>query len=255
LIDLDKVNPKFARPNSFCANSAFLPFILSTCCMFLAVGAAPDIDSFRNPLFIICFVVCVLSVFLLIIPRVLKWDWKAEYFGFSVICLGSVALIGGISWGGILLYSKLPIVLRTIGFLTYLVVVVLWARRFIVVYRSIFSVAENRKRIYVDSDGLVYYRQKADVKILEKEMKFRQFPSGPVVIVFMFFAILTIPYSEYLESTIGLPFTHIFLSIAAVPTDMMAIGLMTRGFLIYYFYPRIIYKDSGKRVFVDLVSK
>jgi hypothetical protein len=255
LIDLDKVNPKFARPNTFCANTAFLPFALSTCSMFLAVGAAPHVEVFRNPLFLVCFVICILSVFLFIIPRIFKWDWKAEYFGVSVIYLGSVALLGAIPWGSILLYSKLPIVLRVVGFLLYLFILIGWAWRFVVVYRSISGNAINRQRIYVESDALIYYRQKTDVRILEKEMRFRQFPNALFVIIFMFGAVLTIPNATYLKSIVGLPFTHLFLAIAAIPTDMMAIGLVTRGFIVYYVYPRMIFKESGKRVFVDLVSR
>lgn len=71
----------------------------------------------------------------------------------------------------------------------------------------------------------------------------------------MFGAVLTIPYATYLKSTVGLPFTHLFLAIAALPTDMMAIGLVTRGFIVYYVYPRMRFKESGKRVLVDLVSR
>jgi hypothetical protein len=139
---------------------------------------------------------------------------------------GKCCILGAVPWGSVLLYSKLPVVLRVVGFLLYLSA-----------YRSIFGNAINRQRIYVESDALIYYRQKTDVRILEKEMRFRQFPNTLFVFIFMFGAVLTIPYATYLKSTVGLPFTHLFLAIAAVPTDMMAIGLVTHGIIIYYVYP------------------
>lgn len=252
--NLEKINPAFARPNTFCANSALVPLFLSGFSFILALDAAPSLEFYRNPLCLLCGIICLFSAALLIIPRIFRWDWNVKYFGFSMIYLGSVALIGGIPWCCIFLYSTLPNIAKTMGFTTYLSILIIWSQRFLKIYSKILVLNNDNFGIYREDNKAFYYLQKVDIKVLKKQSKFDQFPRSTCILFFISAAFAMIPFSGYLKTSIGLPFIHIFLAIAAIPTDMMAIGLFTRGLIIFYYKPMLIYRKTGKSVYIDMAS-
>lgn len=63
------------------------------------------------------------------------------------------------------------------------------------------------------------------------------------------------PFSSQLKNAIGLPFTHIFLAVVAIPTDMIALGFLSRGLIIYYYHPWRLFRRSGKVVYINMVEK
>lgn len=254
LKNLDKINPAFARPNSFCAISAVVPFFLSGFNIILALDAAPSLEFYKNPLCVICCVICAVSAMMMLIPRILKWNWNVGYFGVSIIYLGSVALIGGIPWGCVVLYSVLPPVFRFCSFFFYMVLLLWWCKRFLDIYHKILNVDKDKFGIYREEIDAFYYLQKVDIKVLEEKWKFKQFPRPLVTVFFISAAFAMIPFSNYLKAGVGLPFTHIFLAVFAIPTDMLAAGLMTRGIIIFYYKPLSIFLKTGKSVYIDMAS-
>jgi hypothetical protein len=53
----------------------------------------------------------------------------------------------------------------------------------------------------------------------------------------------------------GIPFIHIFLAIFATPLNLMFLGLSTKGWLVFYFYPTKIKRETNKSVYVDISSQ
>lgn len=252
--DLDAINPAFAKPSSFVSVTAMLPLLISGCCVALANGAAESVPFQKNPISILCILISTLSFVFLFIPRILKWGWQTRYFGVSTLYMSSVAMFGGIPWLCILLYSSAPIFLRGLFFLAYIALLTWWSLRFFNVYRHIYADNKMRSRIYQEDVDCIYYFQKGDKLLLDKKLKFKQFPS---TIVFMFFgtaACFAMIYGKTLVNFFGLPFVHIFLAIGAIPLDMMATGLAVRGWMIFYCLPTKLNREMGKQVYVNLVE-
>jgi hypothetical protein len=53
----------------------------------------------------------------------------------------------------------------------------------------------------------------------------------------------------------GISFAHIFLAVFATPLNLLFLGLGTKSWLAFYFYPMKIKKETNKPVFVDISSK
>lgn len=252
--NLDSLNPSFAKANTFISTMAILPILLSSIGMVLASGAAEAVPIYNNPIWIGCFIIFCIPIIMVIVPRLLKWSWRAEHFGVSTFILGSVILSGLVPWSCILIYSKLTIFVRVTLFIIYALLVVFWGGKYIGFYKGIFRDEKLRRKIYELNGEYVYYLQKGDRQILDAIPNASHFPSGIIIVLaagLAFFVLLFWPESSVV---IGLPITHIFLAIIAVPIDMMAFGFVVRGLLIYFHYPKIIRKQTGKVVLVDLVS-
>lgn len=90
---------------------------------------------------------------------------------------------------------------------------------------------------------------------MEKKFKVKQFPSNIVVLVSLGLAFLLIPFFGSVKHLVGLPFPYTFLTIASLPVTMMVLGITARGYLVFYYYPWKIKKETGKDVYVDMVTK
>ncbi|MCU6500728.1 hypothetical protein LPN04_23290 [Rugamonas sp. A1-17] len=253
--DLDAINPAFAKPSSFVSVTAALPLIISACCLALANGAAESVPLQQNPISILCILIAGLSFVLLFLPRILKWDWRARYFGVSTLYMASVAMFGGIPWLCILFYSSAPIFLRGLLFLSYVYLLAYWGFRFVNLYRYIYVDTKMRAQIYQEDVDCIYYLQKGDTALLGKRLKFKQFPPSILFVLFGIAACLTIIFGKSLVAFFGLPVVHLFLAVGAIPLDMLAIGLAVRGWMIFYCLPARLNRELGKQVYVDLVAK
>ena len=253
--DLDAINPAFARPSSFVSVTAMLPLLISSCCLALANGAAESVPLQQNPISILCISIVVLSFVFLFVPRIFKWDWKARHFGVSTLYMSSVAMFGGIPWLCILLYSSAPILLRGFLFLVYVSLLAWWGLRFFNIYQNIYADNQMRSRIYQEDEDCIYYLQKGDKLLLDKKLKFKQFPSAISFVLFGAAACFALIFGKSLVVFFGLPFVHLFLAIGAIPLDMMAIGLAVRGWMIFYRLPAKLNREVGKLVYVNLAEK
>jgi hypothetical protein len=254
LKDLDKINPSIAKPKSLGSVGAFAPLIISACSVALADGAAPHIPFSQNPLSVFCLGMTITSLLFMLIPRIMNWDWQTKYFGIALLYVAVFALPGWISLLCIVFYGKLPLWI-SLGYLGINVVLTFWwCRRFVLLYRQIAHDPKLWGCIYIEDSDAVYYTQKGDAWLLEKKFKFEQFPSNTFVGTAMALAFLLIPFMGSVTQFVGVPFTHIFLVVAWLPINLMALGFGTRGLLIYYYYPWKIKRQTGKNVYVDMTS-
>jgi hypothetical protein len=255
LRQLDEINPMVAHPRQACAVLALLPFMLSGMSAIFAGEATPDQPISTNRIAQICLVLCLLSVMLIPAPILFRWDWKAKFFGAALIYSGAMALIGLVPWACILVYSSLPVWSRIIVFLAYAVPIVFWSRRFVILYRNIFQNEKMREIIYSEEEGAVYYLQKGDVWLMEKKFKFKQIPSSYLFLVAVVLSFLCIPFAFALSRSAALPFVHILLTVMSLPIILMGTGLVTRAYLIFYYYPWRIKRATAKDVYVDMSTK
>lgn len=109
--------------------------------------------------------------------------------------------------------------------------------------------------LYFEDDDVVYYSQKSDVWLVEKKFKFEQWPSIFLFATSIGIAFILILFLPALNKFVALPFPFIFLTIAGFPIVLMILGLSTRCFLVFYYYPCKIKIETGKEVYVDMVTK
>jgi hypothetical protein len=158
--------------------------------------------------------------------------------------------MGIVPWLGIVFFSSLPATARFLLFVIYTASVFWWCRRFVVHYRFVFANGDLRNVIYQEDIDAIYYLQQEDKIMLEEKRKLAQFPSGFFFISFMACAFLTVPFAAKLSTLIGSPFILIFLTIATLPIVIMCLGFAVRGYLIFYYYPWRLKRQTGKDVYV-----
>jgi hypothetical protein len=255
LKNLDTINPSFARPSAFIALGSLLPLLTSLVGVGFAVGAAPDLAVVRNPVALFCLAISVASCAMLIIPRLMRWDWRAGYFGFSLLYILSISLIGGIPWLCLLVFSSASLWLRCLLFSLHALTLLWWAGRYASLYRKVFATDALRQSVYVEDDDCIYYLQKGDRMVLDKICDFKEFPPTLFVLSTLAVSGASMLYAGDLVAFFGLPYAHIFLAILGISVNMIGVGFAVRGWLIFYKYPRMLRRKTGKQVYVDMVSK
>lgn len=253
--NLDALNPSFARPNAFISTGSLLPLLTSLVGVGFAAGAAPDLAVLHNPVVLFCLAICIASCAMLIIPRVMRWDWRAGYFGFSLLYILSISLIGGIPWLCLLVFSSAALWLRSLLFALHALTLLWWASRYVAVYAKVFASDELRPNVYLEEDDCIYYLQKGDRMVLDKVFKFKEFPPTLFIVATLAAACASMLYAGDLVAFFGLPYAHIFLAIFAVSVNMIGVGFAARGWLVFYKYPRLLRRQTGKQVYVDMASK
>jgi hypothetical protein len=81
-----------------------------------------------------------------------------------------------------------------------------------------------------------------------------QVPSIIIFIAPMVIAFLLTPFMSSVTHWVGMPFTYVFLAVSAIPINLLCLGVATKGFLIFYYYPWKIKRLTGKTVFVDMAT-
>ena len=232
LKDLDRLNPSFARANGFISTTAFLPMLLSCMGMALASGAAEAVTVYSNPIWIGCFFIFFLSV--------IRSRERSPYGS------GSMAMYIALQQ---IVTSCSNNTVSPIRVINYILV-----RKIYWVVQKIFKRKKLLNKMYEPDGNNIYYLQRSDKRIINGIASVNHFPSAFIIVTAIVVGLLFLLYAREISVIVGLPFTHILLAIIVVPIDMMAAGFMVRGWLIYFYYPRIIRRQSGRVVLVDLVS-
>lgn len=157
-------------------------------------------------------------------------------------------------WLSIVFFSNLPGWIRLLLLGAYSASVVFWCRRFVVYYRQVFFDGNLRRFLYEENDDAIYYLQQGDKTLFEKTLKLDQVPPNLVFVLFMGLAFLMTPFASKLTRLVGIPFIHIFLTVAGLPITLMCLGLAVRGYLIFYYYPWQLKRTTGKEVYVLMAT-
>lgn len=196
-----------------------------------------------------------MSVVIALLSKPRRLGWHVRYFGIGSFYTGSASLFGVVPWLCIVLHGNSPLWKKVLLFVAYGGVTAWWCMRFVIVYRRIMSVDEQARLIYQEESDAIYYVQKADGWLLTKRYKFEQSPHAMVYVGTCALGFLALIFSGITYRMLGAPAIDGFTLIAFFPVVLLTLGLATRGYLIYYHFPRILKKKTGKHVYIDMSSK
>jgi len=218
----------------------------------LAAGAAPSLPLQENYLAAFSLGIIASTILALPIPYIFNWNWEAKYFGAGLFPFASGSILGIYPVLCIALHSSIPATISITLILCEAILINRWCHRFINIYRAIYLNKDLFHYIYSEESSGVYYLQQAEKKVIDKVFKFNQFPSSKICIFWFLAAFSMIPFATPISRFSGLPFIHIFLAIGATPLNLMFLGLSTKIWLVYYFYPMKIIQETRKPVYVDI---
>lgn len=253
--DLNSINGAAKSTRHIFAISLIIPVFMGSGAWALATGAAPSLPLYENYLEVFGLSIIACSIIALPMPLIFRWNWEAKYFGAGLFPFASGSILGIYPILCITLYSSLPSLIRIAFILLEAILITQWCNRFVKAYRTIYCNKNLFNYIYTEDPTAVYYLQQADKKIISKLLKFQQFPSSKFCALALFAALSLIPFATSLSRIVGLPFIHIFLAVGATPLNLMFLGLSTKMWLAYYFYPMKISRKTKKRVYVDMSSQ
>ena len=252
--DLDSINGA-AKSTKFVFTIALaVPLFMGCGAWALAAGAAPNQALSENYLALLGLGIASTAIIAIPIPYIFHWNWETKYFGAGILCLSSAAIIGIYPIFCIAQYSTLPIILRVALLFFEFGLIAQWCRRFLNIYKNIYLEKKLFHCIYIEEKNAVYYSQQADKKVIERLLKFKQFPPPKYFLLSGLMAFSLLPFATTLSQFIGIPFIHIFLAAFSTPLNLMFLGLATRGWLIFYFYPMKIKSKTNKPVYIDMSS-
>lgn len=255
LKSLEKINPEFSKPERILPIGTVMPFFVGGIGWFFSSEAVPSTLFLKDPLSIFCAIVMLSSCLLALVSKIKEWGWDAQYFGIGALYIGSVSLLGIVPFLCIVLYSYLPPLIRLVLFLSYVSAISWWCWRFVLLYRMIMTDARWNGKIYFEDEDAVYYLQKNDTWLLKNRYKFRQLPLTSFFLMMTIIGFSLFPFGKVISTLFGLPVIYFFMAVSFFPLVLMVLGLMTRGYLVYYFYPRKIRKATSKDVYVDMVTR
>jgi hypothetical protein len=250
LKNLDALNPEIAAPRTFSSTLAVLPLLLGILCLPLAFSAAPSLPFAGNGPALLCAIQSIISFFLIIIPRIFRWDWRTKYFGVPLLYVGSVSIVGIIPWLGILCFSILPIWFKFLVFWSYVGPIVWWCTRFSNYYTQVFANEQLRKMLYEEDIDAIYYHQRNDDLLFKKRTDLTHFPSNSFFILSFALAGAILPFSSVLGNITGTPMIHWILAIIGLPIVLTCFGFSARAILIFYYFPYSLKRETGKDVYV-----
>lgn len=251
---LDLTNPEVLRPSKFASLSACAPLLCALFAAPLAYGAAPEIPFFENPILVALLVLGLVFLTMIIVPIVFHWDWRACYYGFSLLYLAGLSLLAITPLLSVVLYGRAPIAGISIIFILYALTHYFWCRKFVRLYTQVFENDALRKVIYQEEHDAVYYMRRGDEFLLDKHFKFSQMPPDWCIAIFMILGFAMIPVMGVVTDFFGVPFLHAFLLIVMIPISCMGVGIAVRGYLLFYLFPAKIKKLTGKSVYVDVAG-
>lgn len=250
--DLDALNAAAQSTKSLFAFTLIVPFVMGWGAWSLAAGAAPSVPLRQNYLAVFALGMMAYAVISLPVPYLLKWNWETKYFGAGVFSLASASIIGVYPALCIAQYSSAPLSARILFAGIEGAAIIWWCSRFVRIYQIIYRNSSLLNYIYREESNAVYYLQRADKKIIDELLKFKQLPDMKYCLLFMLIAFGLIPFSSSVSLFFKIPFIHIFLAIGATPLSLMFLGLSTKIWLVCYLYPSKIKKRVNKRVYFDM---
>lgn len=253
--NLDSINAAAKSTKFLFAISLILPIFMGSAAWALAINAAPRVPIHQNYLETFSLAVILLAVIAAPIPYLFRWNWETKYFGACCISLAGASIAGIYPFLCLLLYSSLPLLIRLVIVAVEGALIIVWCRRFVEVYRIAYADKQLFCCIYEEEATAVYYLQTGDRKVIEELLKFKAFPDGKYFVISILIAFSLVPFASSVSQFIGIPFFHVFIGICTLPINLMLLGMATKGWLVYYFYPKKIKGATNKPVYVDMSSK
>jgi hypothetical protein len=252
LRDLDALNCAAKSTKSVFAFSLIIPLTMGLGAWALADGAAPGVALSDNYLEMFGLSLMAYSIISWPIPYIFRWNWETKYFGAGLFHMASGSVMGLVPLLCILQYSSLPILSRLILTSLEAMTIIWWCYRFVKIYKTIYENKSLFNYIYKEESTVIYYSQVADRKVFEEILKFDQIPKSRYFVASLLASLSLVPFASSASEFFGVPFTHVFLAIGTTPINMMFLGANTKMWLVFYYYPMKIRKETSKPIYVDM---
>lgn len=234
--------------------SLIIPIFMGLLAWALASGAAPISPSQENYFERFGISVTCLAILAYPLSFAIKWNWDSRYFGAAIIPFSTTLILGVFPLVCIFRYGNLSIATCALILILELKVNFEWCWRIIKTYNKIYRSHVFFKLIYFEKPEAFYYLQQEDVLLTQKRFKRDFSPSPKYFILPLLLAIILLPFAKSVCVFIGVPFVHIFLAIVGIPLNLLFLGVCIKSWLVFYYYPKKIWKKTGKRVYIDMSS-
>lgn len=235
--------------------SLIIPLFMGLMMWALALGAAPELPFLENYLAIIGVAISGLAMFIFPASYLFKWNWESKYYGSFLFPFATGLVLGVCPMLCITLYGTLPLFLPAGILLLEIIGATWWSWRIVELYKGIFRSKNLFYSIYVEKKDAIYYYLQVDKSVVENTIHLRICPPSIYFIPSVLLAFLILPFALSVSKFVGVPFTHIIMAIIGAPLNLLFIGICTKCWLVFYFYPKKLNQETGKKVYVDMSSQ
>ena len=222
--------------------------------MFLAAEVAGDWPTLSNPLVWFGVVHAAICLCLAVSLLSSRWQWRVEQQGL-------VVLVSGVGFGylflssylSLMLYSSASWLVRSIMLLALVLYHGLWAWRVVTWYGTAWVDENLRASIYRECDDHIFYTRLGEVGIRDK-LGVKFFPSNVTMVGGLLVSLGSYFFRHELTEYFGAQWVPIAFAIGGFTMSILATTLVTMSVLLYFVYPRILKRQTGKSVFIDLLS-
>lgn len=222
--------------------------------VFLAANVAGDRPTLSNPLVLFGIVHAAICLCLAVSLLSSRWQWRVEQQGL-------VVLVPSVGFGYLFLSSYLSLMLYSsaswlVGLIMLLALVLyhgLWAWRVVTWYGTAWVDESLRASIYRECDDHIFYTRLGELGIRDK-LGVKFFPSNATMVGGLLVSLGSYFFRHDLTQYFGAQWVPIAFAIGGFIMSIFATTLVTMSVLLYFVYPRILKRQTGKPVFIDLMS-
>ncbi|MDW5419200.1 hypothetical protein R6242_21740 [Iodobacter sp. CM08] len=226
-----------------------------TICFLLGAGMSSslystEIGSNNNSwllgiyLLAITLLVLIFMFFSKTTKLVTKWAGSGIIFLFSVSYLLTNAVVSPY------IFSSIPWTFKLLGLFIGIGTNLCW-----VIYsaKNITMIVSNpllKQSLYREEADKFIYKNGIQQTIIEKKLKRRYLPHPILWVILIPLQPFSFILHEIIISNFGVDFFSIFMSAISLPLSLMFNGMIVSHLLVYFYYPSILKKTTGKEVHV-----
>ena len=222
--------------------------------MFLAADVAGDLPTLLNPLVWFGIVHAAICLCLAVSLLSIRWEWRVEQQGL-------VVLVPSVGFGyfflssylSLMLYSSASWLVRSIMLLALVLYHGLWAWRVVTWYGTAWADENLRASIYRECDDHIFYTRLGEVGIRDK-LGVKFFPSNVTMVGGLLVSLGSYFFRHELTEYFGAQWVPIAFAIGGFTMSVFTTTLVTMSVLLYFVYPGMLKRQTGKSVFIDLLS-
>ena len=181
------------------------------------------------------------------------WSWRAAHMGFaslSYLALGYLLLS---SYIGLALYSSAPVWVRATMLLALIAYHGWWVLRIVMRYRCAWHTAKFRRLIYVEQEDCITFRRSGEQEV-RRRLGIKFFPGNLTIVATLLVSLGSYLFRRELTEYFGAQWVPIAFAIGGFTMSVFTTTLVTMSVLLYFVYPGILKRQTGKSVFIDLLS-
>jgi hypothetical protein len=175
---------------------------------------------------------------------VTKWAGSGIIFLFSVSYLFTNAVVSPY------IFSSMPWEFKLLGLLVGIGTNLWWVFYSAKNIVMIVSKPSLKQSLYKEESDAFIYKNGVQQTIIEKKLKRRYLPHPILWVILIPLQPFSFILHKIVISNFGIDFFSIFISAISLPLSLMFNGMIISHVLVYFYYPSILKKTTGKEVHV-----